>query len=130
MKSSSRVILTVSIIFILMLTLIRRAPVQETISAGQNVIISGGWQIVEMRAKGGYSPRVSSAVAGIPTILRFRTSGTFDCSLALRIPSQSISKNLPPSGVTDIPIGIPQSGSLKGSCSMGMYPFRVDFKAP
>lgn len=93
-----------------------------------NVSIVDGRQIIEITAKGGYLPRVSTAKAGIPTILRFNTKGTFDCSSAVRIPSMSISKNLPQSGITDIDLGEQKVGILNGSCGMGMYPFEIDFK--
>lgn len=93
-----------------------------------NVSVVNGVQIVEIGAKGGYRPRKSIAQAGIPTILRFKTSGTFDCSSALRIPSKNVSLFLPQSGETDIDIGTPEAGILDGLCSMGMYRFAVDFQ--
>jgi plastocyanin domain-containing protein len=93
-----------------------------------NVSIVDGTQIVEINAKGGYQPRVSVAKAGIPTVVRFNTSGTFDCSSAVRIPSMNISKLLPSNGSTDISIGTGQIGTLSGSCGMGMYPFSIEFQ--
>lgn len=93
-----------------------------------NVTIESGVQIVEIKAKGGYIPRKSVAQAGVPTILRFNTNGTFDCSSSVRIPSFNISKNLPISGLTDIELPSSSAGTLKGSCGMGMYPFEVVFK--
>lgn len=93
-----------------------------------NVSIVDGKQIIEISAKGGYQPRVSIAKAGIPTIIRFNTKGTFDCSSSVRIPSLDISKSLPQSGITDIDIGSGELGTLKGSCGMGMYPFEVEFQ--
>jgi plastocyanin domain-containing protein len=94
----------------------------------ENVSIVDGKQIIEIRAKGGYQPRKSMAKAGIPTILRFNTSGTFDCSSSVRIPSMNVSKSLPQSGSTDIDIGEGKLGTLQGSCGMGMYPFEIEFK--
>jgi plastocyanin domain-containing protein len=93
-----------------------------------NVSIVDGKQIIEISAKGGYQPRKSIAKAGIPTIIRFNTKGTFDCSSSVRIPSLNISKSLPQSGITDIDIGSGELGTLKGSCGMGMYPFEVEFQ--
>lgn len=92
-----------------------------------NVAIVEGKQVIDISAKGGYNPVQSAAKAGIPTILRVSTKGTFDCSSAVRIPSMSISKNLPPSGTTDIDLGSPQLGTLQGTCGMGMYPFEITF---
>lgn len=93
-----------------------------------NVSIVDGKQIIEITAKGGYLPEKSIAKAGIPTILRFDTSGTFDCSASVRIPSMDISKTLPQSGITDIDIGTQVAGIFKGTCGMGMYPFEVEFQ--
>ena len=93
-----------------------------------NVSIIDGKQIINITAKGGYLPRVSIAKAGIPTIIRFDTKGTFDCSSAVRISSLNISEILPNSGTTDIEIKNPEVGIMQGSCGMGMYPFEVDFQ--
>lgn len=94
-----------------------------------NVSVVDGIQIIEIQAKGGYQPRMSVAKQGLPTVIRFNTSGTFDCSSSVRIPSMNISRILPQSGITDIDIGSPQVATLKGTCGMGMYPFEVDFKS-
>ena len=94
-----------------------------------NVRMKNGTQMVEIRAKGGYNPRVSIAKAGVPTVLRFITSGTFDCSASIRIPSLGVSQILPQSGSTDVAIQNPAAGILQGTCGMGMYPFSVQFTA-
>ena len=107
---------------------VRSRPRQTDTVPANNVTMAEGKQIIEIRAKGGYLPRRSIATAGMPTILRLKTSGTFDCSSSVRIPSMDISKNLPPSGATDIGIGTPAAGTLQGSCGMGMYPFEVVFE--
>lgn len=99
----------------------------DSINNINNVSIVDGKQIIEINAKGGYQPRKSLAKAGIPTIIRFNTKGTFDCSASIRIPSLGISKLLPQSGKTDIEIENPKSGVLQGSCGMGMYWFEVEF---
>ncbi len=98
-------------------------------TAGQNVSVVDGKQIIEIDARGGYSPRRSTAKAGLPTILRFKTSGTFDCSSSIRIPSLNISKILPQTGTTDVEVGSQNIGKLQGSCGMGMYPFEIDFES-
>ena len=97
--------------------------------AGQNVEVKDGVQFITINAKGGYTPRKSIAKSGIPTIIRFNTSGTFDCSSSVRIPSMNISKMLPQSGNTDIDLGNPKLGTLQGTCGMGMYSFEVDFQS-
>lgn len=94
----------------------------------QNVSMVDGKQIITIKAKGGYTPRVSTAKAGVPSIIRFETNNTFDCSLAIRIPSMNFSGMLSNSGSKDVNLGTPRVGSLKGSCSMGMYPFQINFQ--
>ncbi len=97
--------------------------------AENNVTIVNGKQIVEIKAKGGYFPRKSVAKAGMPTILRINTKGTFDCSSAVRIPSMNISRMLPQSGSTDIDLGSQKVATLYGTCGMGMYPFKIEFRS-
>lgn len=93
-----------------------------------NVTMVEGKQIVDLTARGGYSPRKSVAKAGVPTILRFTTNGNYDCSSSVRIPSMNISKTLELSGTTEIDLGNPNEGLLQGSCAMGMYPFEINFQ--
>lgn len=97
-------------------------------ASANNVSIVDGKQIITIRAKGGYSPRVTTAKAGIPTVIKMDTQGTFDCSSALTIPSLGYRKNLPPSGETAIDVPPQQSGrTIRGLCAMGMYNFAVNF---
>lgn len=107
----------------------RSAPVQSgATNEGSNVALVDGNQIITIDAKGGYLPKRTTAKAGIPTILKMNTSGTFDCSSTVRIPSMGVSKNLPPSGSTEIDLGSPAAGPLQGVCVMGMYSFQIDFQ--
>ncbi|MBP6858257.1 MAG: hypothetical protein KBC33_00280 [Candidatus Pacebacteria bacterium] len=93
-----------------------------------NVSVVDGVQIIDIKVKGGYEPRSTVAKADIPTVIRFTTSGTFDCSIAVRIPSLGLGENLSMNGALDMPIGTSTPGILKGTCSMGMYGFEVDFQ--
>ncbi len=95
---------------------------------GTNVHMEGETQVIQIDAKGGYLPRKSVAKAGVPTIIRFNTEATFDCSASVRIPALNVSKILPQTGSTDIDIGSQSAGPLQGSCGMGMYPFEVIFE--
>lgn len=104
----------------------RSSGEEGTDRSANNVSMVDGKQVIEIRAKGGYLPRVTTAKAGVPTTLRVNTSGTFDCSSAIRIPSLKVSKNLPVSGTTDIDLGTLASGKIDGNCSMGMYPFQIN----
>ena len=103
-------------------------PVSQIPSAN-NVSLSDGQQIVEIKAKGGYTPRSSTAKAGVPTTIRFDTNGTFDCTATVRIPSMNISQALPASGVTDVVLGVLAPGVVKGTCGMGMYPFEINVQS-
>jgi plastocyanin domain-containing protein len=96
---------------------------------GSNVSIVDGVQIITINARGGYQPRNSVAKSGIPTVVRFVTNNTYDCSSFVRFPSLNLLKTLPPTGTTEVNIGSQQAISLKGSCGMGMYPFQIDFKS-
>jgi plastocyanin domain-containing protein len=94
----------------------------------QNVEIREGIQYVTIKAKGGYSPKVSTVKAGIPTKLIVKTDGTYDCSASLVIRSVGYQKVLPQTGEEIIDLGVPVAGSkLQGTCSMGMYSFVINF---
>ncbi len=104
---------------------VTRAP---EVASTENVRVEAGTQVVEIKAKGQYSPRVTEAKAGIPTVLRMETDGTFDCTSQLTVPSIGYRQMLPPSGKTDIALESQKAGSsIKGICSMGMYNFEVKF---
>jgi plastocyanin domain-containing protein len=106
----------------------KKSDTSSAVADANNVTVVDGKQIVEISAKGGYHPRKSTAKAGIPTVIRFDTNGTFDCSSSVRIPSMNISRSLPQTGTTDIDVGNQQVATLQGTCGMGMYPFEVEFK--
>ena len=94
----------------------------------ENLQIKNGIQYITINAGGGYSPRVSSAKAGIPTKLIVKTNGVYDCSSSLAIHSIGFQKILPQTGETEIDIGTPKAGiPLQGVCGMGMYNFLINF---
>ena len=129
MKKSSLIItFTVAGLLVLSLFFVGPKKPAQTVADGSNVHMEGNTQVVEIKAGGGYAPARSVAKAGIPTVVRFTNSGSFDCSSSVRIPSLDISKTLSQKGTTDIPLGTPSAGPLQGMCGMGMYPFEVDFK--
>ncbi|MCC7160191.1 hypothetical protein IT399_00460 [Candidatus Nomurabacteria bacterium] len=127
MKIFSSILIVVALIgFALVIT--KGNSGSSVVADGKNVSIVDGKQIIDLTARGGYSPIKSVAKAGMHTILRFNTSGSFDCSSFVRIPSMNLSKNLVLNGTTDIDLGNPKEGILRGSCSMGMYPFEINFQ--
>jgi plastocyanin domain-containing protein len=88
-----------------------------------------GTQVVTILAKGGYQPRLIKARAGVDTVIQIETRGTFDCSAALVIPTLGVREFLPPTGIRSFPVPAQEPGTtLDGSCSMGMYGFRVMFE--
>lgn len=94
----------------------------------ENSEIKDGIQYITIEARGGYTPRLSTAKAGIPTKLIMKTSGAYDCSAFLAIPSIGYQKMLPQTGETEIDLGVPKAGEpLQGVCSMGMYSFKIIF---
>lgn len=96
--------------------------------AGQNVEMKDGIQYVTIEARGGYSPEISTAKAGVPTKLILKTNGTYDCSSSLVIRSIEYQKILPQTGEEIIDLGIPEADTpLQGTCGMGMYNFLVNF---
>lgn len=100
----------------------------SALPTADNVSIVDGKQIIQIRAKGGYSPKITAAKADMPTVIKIDTQSTFDCSSATTIPSIGYQENLPPSGSTQIDVLPQKPGStLKGLCAMGMYNFEVRF---
>ncbi len=132
MKNTTIAIIIASLLIIFAIVFTNGSSDKQSQSSNQeiqanNVSIKDGVQIIEIQAKGGYTPRKSVAKSGIPTILRFNTNGTFDCSSSVRIPSMKIFKSLPQSGTTDIDLGSQKVSTLDGICGMGMYPFEISF---
>ena len=96
--------------------------------SGNNVVFENGQQIIEIRAKGGFSPSVSDAKADSNSVIKIITKGTFDCSSSVVIPTLGYEKNLPMTGTTLIDIPPQKAGTvLQGFCSMGMYNFEIRF---
>lgn len=95
----------------------------------KNVSMVEGKQIIEITAKGGYSPRKTVAKADVPTVIKVKTNGTYDCSIAVRIPSLNLSENMAATDEVEWDVGSQPVGKLVGNCSMGMYFFEIDFQA-
>ena len=98
-------------------------------SAIATASIEDGVQYIDITARGGYTPRKVKAQAGIPTVLRMKTEGTYDCSLSLVIPDIGYQNFLPQTGVETIEIPVDKTqGTLRGMCSMAMYHFEINFE--
>jgi hypothetical protein len=111
----------------------RPIPIEKRMApavAANNVFQEGTTQVIEITAKGGYFPEVSEAKAGVPTILRLKTSNTFDCSVTLNIPAMRYQARLPFNGTTDIQLPAQAPGTtFTALCGMGMYSFDITFSA-
>jgi plastocyanin domain-containing protein len=94
-----------------------------------NIVVKDGVQYITVNVKGGYSPRVTTAKAGIPTKLIMKTNGTYDCSASLRIGSVGFQKVLQNTGEETIDLGTPKAGvPTQGVCGMGMFSFVVNYE--
>lgn len=100
----------------------------DTSAQVNNVTIEDGKQIITIDVRGGYNPKISTAKAGILTVLRFKTNGTFGCASSIYLPSVNYRTNLPLSGNTDIPLPTQSVGTFRGMCGMGMYNFVINFQ--
>lgn len=131
MNKTASIIVTVALV--LSIGIIFVGASQSRNNAGpnglvQNSEIKDGVQYITVNAKGGYTPKISEALAGIPTKLIIKTNGTYDCSAALVIRSLGFQKILAQTGEEIIDVGIPKAGEpIQGVCGMGMYSFQVQF---
>ncbi|MDP2664935.1 MAG: hypothetical protein Q8O97_03235 [bacterium] len=126
-------LILISIVLVIALVggaiLLSRGGVGSGVASESNVSVVDGKQVIEIDAKGGYVPRNTVAQANIPTVIKLKTRGTFDCSSALVIPSIGYRANLPPSGETLIELPPQKEGStMQGLCAMGMYNFVISFR--
>jgi len=121
-------VIAAALVSVAAVVVLARGGAESGDTARANVSNVGESQVIEISAKGGYSPRETTAKAGTPTTLKIKTSGTFDCSSALTIPKLGYQTNLPPSGETVVDVPPQKAGTvLTGLCSMGMYSFTIRF---
>lgn len=77
---------------------------------------------------GSYEPRVSKAKAGQPVTLALVTNETYGCTSAFVIPALGVQRILPETGTTLIELPAQPKGTLRYTCSMGMYSGRIQFE--
>ncbi|MGH9268741.1 MAG: sulfite exporter TauE/SafE family protein [Acidimicrobiales bacterium] len=87
---------------------------------------SGVQQLVVEARNGGFSPSRLQAQAGVPAMVTLRTNGTTGCTRAFVIPSLGIQEVLPETGETPIDLGTLETGTIRFTCSMGMYRGEID----
>jgi plastocyanin domain-containing protein len=106
-----------------------RPNTPEPLTGAQAAAIIDGRQFIDITARGGYSPRLISAKAGVETVVRVTTKDTYDCSVSLVIPKLDYRKFLGSSGTEEIVIPAEKAkGTVSGTCSMGMYSFKIVFQ--
>lgn len=117
------------IVSVIVLIFAGRLLTSDSSGGDQTALQENGAQVVKILARGGYSPRQSTAEAGKPLRLEIQTKGTYDCSSSLVIPDLNYEKQLSPTGKVVIDVPAQAAGTqLTGLCSMGMYSFTVNFK--
>ncbi len=118
--------LAVSVLVIFVI--VRNNNLVSVVPENAGVSIENGTQIINLAAKGGFSPSSIVATAGLPTELRVATNGTYDCSSIIVIPELGYQQTLQPTGIETIRLSADQAqGTLEGTCGMGMYDFEIAF---
>jgi sulfite exporter TauE/SafE len=81
-----------------------------------------GVQTITINAtSGGYEPSRITAKAGVETKLVLHTDNTQSCIVYTVFPTLDKHTVLPPSGDTEVDLGVLAAGEVPISCSMGMY---------
>ena len=126
----SKYILAMTAIILVTGAVLIKNESQATVSTtGENVSVVANQQIIAIEAKGGFSPNLSTAKAGMPSVLEISTNGTYDCSSTISIPSLDYRENLSPTGTASINIPAQEAGTvINGTCAMGMYKFSIAFE--
>ncbi len=118
---------SISLIIILVVALQSKQEKEESKEISSNVTVDQEKQVIHIISKaGGYSPKTVYAKAGVQTVLEIESKNSYGCERAFRIPSFSISQELPTDGKTTFDLGKP-SKNITGTCGMGMYTFKINF---
>jgi plastocyanin domain-containing protein len=103
------------------------AAISSTVAQPAASLVEGK-QLIDVAVKEGYHPKAVTAKAGVPTVLKMKTDGTYDCSTVFVIPELKMRTQLPSSGVTDVEIPAQKAGTdLMAVCGMGMYSLEIKF---
>jgi plastocyanin domain-containing protein len=91
---------------------------------------AGGFQEVQVRVDGGYSPAAVAVVAGRPVRLSFERADTSGCSEEVVLPAFGIRRFLPTGSVTSIELTPERPGTYEFTCGMGMLRGRLVVSSP
>lgn len=101
---------------------------QTSSSTSSNVKIINGKQQITIIASQGYSPRMTTAKAWIPSEIKIQGNNAYGCESAVRIPKLSYSKNLDPKWSDTVQLPAQKAwDTINGTCGMGMYNFQIKF---
>jgi uncharacterized protein len=109
----------------------RAAPPQPTVAVAGAPAAGGGsaeGAVTIQALDYGYAPTTARAEAGRPVTLRVVTSNTSGCTRAFVIPSLRLQRLLPETGTTTIDLPPQPAGTLRFTCSMGMYRGQIQFE--
>jgi len=97
------------------------APSSSVVSVDPHVTIENGFQVVKMTEDStGYSPAKFTIKKGIPVRWVIEAEEPYSCTASLVMPKFNISKHLS-KGENVIEFTPTEAGTIKFSCSMGMY---------
>lgn len=97
-------------------------PAAEGSTGITNQAGSGDVQTIRLDVKStSYAPGRLEARAGQPIRLELATKNTNGCTRAFTIPSLGVQKVLPATGTTTIELPAQKPGTIRFTCSMGMY---------
>lgn len=104
----------------------RPAAAVQTPAAAPSPSASG--EVIIQALDRGYAPTTLHAPAGQPVTLAVVTNSTYGCTRAFVIPSLRIQRILPETGTTMIELPPQPAGTLRFTCSMGMYGGQIQFE--
>lgn len=97
-------------------------------STASNVSIVSGKQEITLTVWPWYNPKISTAKADMPTVLKVVGKNAYWCESAVRIPELKYAVNLEPKGTDTVDLWIHKAGdTINGTCGMGMYNFQIKF---
>ncbi len=96
------------------------SPATPVAAAAPERVAPGGIVTIRVDASG-YHPSRVTATAGSEITLSFLRTTSEGCGEQLKIPSLSITRDLPVNVAVAIPVRVPASGSLGFTCGMDMY---------
>lgn len=109
------------------------SPIQINLGGRENTKkflsanLVNGAQVVDITVyPNGYQPDYVQVKKGVPVKLNLSTAGGYGCTVAFRIPSLGINKDLSQAKTTVVEFTPQNSGKIAWTCSMGMFTGVID----